>query len=135
MQRVLVVGSGGDPLMPCHPARARQLLRDGNASVVRRVPFVIRLSDRDKGAVQPLSFKTDPGSITTGVVLVAEFPRGHEVLFAAELRHRGRQIKDGLDGRRGYRRGRRSRHLPYRAARGDNRRRPKGWLPPSLLSR
>ncbi|MGR6971129.1 RRXRR domain-containing protein [Streptomyces cynarae] len=32
--------------MPCHPARARELLRKGRAVVARLVPFTIRLKDR-----------------------------------------------------------------------------------------
>src|SRR5262249_47193701 len=36
---------------------------------------------------------------------------------------------------RGVRRSRRGRHIRYRAPRFQNRRRPEGWLPPSLQSR
>src|SRR5262249_20780652 len=40
-----------------------------------------------------------------------------------------------LDARRAIRRGRRNRKTRYREPRFDNRRRPEGWLPPSLESR
>ena len=33
MQRVLVVDKNKQPLMPCHPARARELLNKGKAAV------------------------------------------------------------------------------------------------------
>src|SRR5258708_35485608 len=56
-------------------------------------------------------------------------------IFAAELTHRGQAIKKALTGRRGVRRGRRSRDTRYRKPRFQNRRRPKGWIPPSLESR
>jgi 5-methylcytosine-specific restriction endonuclease McrA len=59
---------------------------------------------------------------------------GH-IVFAAELTHRGQKIKEKLDARRGVRRSRRRRKTRYRKARYSNRRRAKGWLPPSLLSR
>jgi hypothetical protein len=38
-----VLAKDGTPLMPCHAARARELLANGKAVVVRRYPFVIRL--------------------------------------------------------------------------------------------
>ncbi|MGA5139168.1 RRXRR domain-containing protein [Streptomyces azureus] len=44
--RVFVLSRDGKPLMPCHPARARELLGKGRAVVVRQVPFVIRPSSR-----------------------------------------------------------------------------------------
>src|SRR5205807_7114876 len=59
-----------------------------------------------------------------------------EVVFAAELTHRGQQIKSDLDDRRGVRRGRRNRKTRYRKPRWSNRsNKKKGWLPPSLQSR
>jgi hypothetical protein len=39
MQRVLVLDTNRQPLMPCHPARARQLVTAGKAAVYRRYPF------------------------------------------------------------------------------------------------
>src|SRR5258708_673637 len=58
-----------------------------------------------------------------------------EVVFAAELAHRGQAIKKALDERRAVRRSRRQRKTRYRKARWQNRRRGKGWLAPSLESR
>src|SRR5207302_3069542 len=60
---------------------------------------------------------------------------GGDVVWAAELTHRGAAVKKALDTRRTVRRGRRSRKTRYRAPRFANRRRRAGWLPPSLLSR
>lgn len=135
MQRVLVLDRNKEPLMPCHPARARQLLKEGKAAVFRRYPFTIILKEREGGDVQPVAFKVDPGSRTTGIALVADGKRGKRVVWAAELTHRGGQIRDALLSRRQLRRGRRNRKTRYRTARFDNRRRPEGWLPPSLTSR
>jgi hypothetical protein len=59
----------------------------------------------------------------------------HHGLHLAELTHRGEEIRDRLRKRAGYRRRRRSANLRYRPARFLNRRRPPGWLPPSLRSR
>jgi len=41
--KVFVIDNSGKPLLPTHPARARKLLRDGKAKVVRVVPFTIQL--------------------------------------------------------------------------------------------
>lgn len=135
MQRVFVLDSNRQPLMPCHPARARELLRKGKAAVFRRYPFTIILQGREGGETQPIALKIDPGSKQTGLALVADFQRGKRVIWAAVLEHRGQQIKDALESRRALRRGRRHRKTRYRPAQFDNRRRPDGWLPPSLQSR
>jgi 5-methylcytosine-specific restriction endonuclease McrA len=123
--------------MPCHPARARALLRQHKAAVYRRAPFTLILKEQNDDAVnQPVELKLDPGSKTTGIALVAGFAkRGPTVICAANLQHRGHTIKSSLDSRRALRRGRRNRKTRYRAPRFLNRTKPKGWLPPSLLSR
>ena len=43
MSTVLVFGPQGEPLNPCHPARARQLLRQQRAEVASKRPYAIRL--------------------------------------------------------------------------------------------
>lgn len=135
MQRVFVVDKNRDPLMQCHPARARELLKNGRAKVFHRYPFTIILLDREGGDVQPVTLKIDPGSKTTGLALVADSKRGKRVVWAGELNHRGEQIKAALLSRKQLRRGRRSRKTRYRQPRFDNRRRAEGWIPPSLRSR
>jgi len=135
MQRVSVLDKNKKSLMPCHPARARQLLRDGKAAVFRRYPFTIILKYREGGNVQDVRLKIDPGSKKTGVALVSECKRGPKVIWAAEIEHRSEQIKRALEKRRAVRRSRRNRKTRYRKPRFLNRRRPEGWLPPSLESR
>ncbi|MBA3531766.1 MAG: RRXRR domain-containing protein, partial [Ardenticatenales bacterium] len=135
MPRVFVLDASGEPLMPCHPARARKLLKAGRAVVVHQQPFTIKLLDRVGGETQPVTLKLDPGSRVSGLVLVGHFARGAEVLWAGELTHRGQLIRDKLLKRAGVRRSRRSRKTRYRQARFQNRRRQAGWLAPSLQSR
>src|SRR5664279_4237461 len=131
MQRVLVVSNTRQQLMPCTPARARMLLWEKKAAVHRKYPFTIILKDRTDGDTQPVEFKVDPG-----IAVVADYvKRGKTVVWAVDLQHRGQTIKDALDSRRAIRRSRRSRKTRYRAPRFDNRTRPEGWLPPSLMSR
>lgn len=44
--KVLVLDSNKVPLMPCKPARARQLLARGMATIVRFSPFTILLNKK-----------------------------------------------------------------------------------------
>jgi hypothetical protein len=138
---VFVLDRRHKPLMPCTEKRARLLLAHGRAVMHRRVPFIIRLRDRrvEDSVLQPVVLKFDPGSCTTGVAVVREeqAPDGavHHALHLAEITHRGHIVHDRMQKRTAYRHRRRSANLRYRPPRFLNRRRPKGWLPPSLRSR
>jgi 5-methylcytosine-specific restriction endonuclease McrA len=114
MQRVFVLDHNRQPLMPCHPARARALLKMGKAAVFRRYPFTIILNERIGGDTQPTVLKIDPGSRITGMALMADFKRGKQVIWAAELSHRGQRIADALLKRRQLRSNRRNRKTRYR---------------------
>ena len=142
--KVFVLDTNKQPLQPTHPARARQLLKRDKAAVYRRYPFTIILKyevSMEESAhfrpldaeIQPLRLKIDPGSQTTGLAMLNDSTG--EVVWAAELQHRGQQIKKSLEKRRAIRRSRRNRKTRYRKPRFQNRERPKGWLPPSLMSR
>ncbi len=134
MSYVFVVDQERKPLDPVHPARARYLLTSGHAAVLRRYPFTIMLKESKPDVVPaPLRVKIDPGSKTTGIAVVNDATG--QVVWAAELEHRGQQVKKNLEDRRASRRSRRQRHTRYRSARFDNRHRSDGWLPPSLESR
>jgi 5-methylcytosine-specific restriction endonuclease McrA len=131
---VFVLSKTKQPLMPCSPARARELLQKGRAVVARLFPFVIRLKDRSEGVVQPVSLKTDPGSRVTGIALVREAEGVSHPVFFAQLHHRGGTIRDALLQRSNYRKRRRG-TLRHRAPRFDNRTKPEGWLAPSQQHR
>ncbi len=134
MSHVFVVDADKQPLDPVHPGRARILLSSGKAAVLKRYPFTLILKTRvERPQRELLRLKIDPGSKTTGIAIIND-AKG-EVVFAANLSHRGEKIKERLDKRRAVRASRRARHTRYRKAKFDNRRRPKGWLPPSLESR
>ena len=128
---VFVLDTDRRPLSPCHPARARELLRKGQAAVLRRFPLTIILKRSVPGASPAAcQIKLDPGSKTTGIALV----QGDKVVWGGELHHRGALIRKKLQSRRASRRSRRSK-LRYRAPRFLNRARKKGWLAPSLQHR
>jgi 5-methylcytosine-specific restriction endonuclease McrA len=101
--------------------------------------------DAKSCVLQPLSIKIDPGSKTTGMVLVrpaqrarsdtGEISKGAVVLSLVEITHRGRQISEALTARRQMRRRRRG-NLRYRAPRFLNRgNKAQGWIAPSLQHR
>src|SRR5258708_907894 len=138
---VFVLDQHKKPLMPCTPRRARRLLEQKRAVEHRLSPFTIRLKDRSvqQSTLQPVVLKIDPGSKTTGWALacVEATAEGevHHALHLAERVHRGKHVRDLLRKRATRRRRRRSANLRYRPPRFLNRRRPSGWLPPSLRSR
>ncbi len=130
---VFVVDKNKKPCNPCHPAKARILLGLGKAAVLRRFPFIIILKEEKVFDIQLLRLKIDPGSKTTGLAIVNDTTG--VVLFALEITHRGHFIHEQLLQRRALRSSRRNRKTRYRKPRFDNRRRPEGWIAPSLESR
>ena len=66
MSRIFVVDQERRPLMPCTPARARILLKQGKAALLRRFPLVLILREaRPDAVVAPLQVKLDPGAKTS----------------------------------------------------------------------
>ncbi|HEX9133534.1 MAG TPA: RNA-guided endonuclease IscB [Ktedonobacteraceae bacterium] len=126
--KVYVINRNGHPLMPCTPAKARKLLRDGKARAAGCYPFTIQLLWDCEEHVQDVTLGIDKGSKITGIACVG---RG-EVLLAAELYHR-LDVKEKLDARRTHRKNRRA-CIWYRPARFANRAssRRSGRFPPSI---
>ena len=116
MSFVCVVDQERRPLAPVHPGYARWLLSHGKAAVLYRAPFaLIRRHVSAEAQPDPLRLKIDPGSKTTGLAVVNDGTG--QVVWAAELIHRGEEVKHALDQRRGVRRSRRQRHTRYRPPR------------------
>jgi 5-methylcytosine-specific restriction endonuclease McrA len=128
--KVFVLSQEHKPLMPTTPRRARLWLKAKQARVVSREPFTIQLRFETTDYTQPVTLGVDTGSQTTGIAATAN----REVIFQAEMGLRT-DISRKLIRRRQYRRTRRSRKTRYRATRWANRRRPSGWLPPSLQAK
>lgn len=128
---VFVLDSTKKPVNPIHPGAARRLLKQSKASVFRRYPMTIILKYESSEKVQDTQLKIDPGSKTTGLAIV----ENDNVIWGAELEHRGQKIKADLQERSAVRRNRRNRKTRYRKPRFLNRNRKSGWLPPSLQSR
>lgn len=126
---VYVINKHAQPVMPCKPRTARVLLQKHKATVVKQVPFTIRLLYGSSGYRQPISLGMDAGSKYIGIVATTE----KKVLYAEELSPRNDVVKL-LSVRRQNRRTRRNRKTRYRQARFYNRihSKHKGWLAPSV---
>ena len=119
----------GSPLMPTHPARARELLRRGKA--VRRFSrgvFYIRLTEREGGAVQEIVTGIDPGSKMEGFTVKSEAHTYLNIQAAAVT-----WVKDAVKARREMRRTRRNRNTPCRQPRAN--RAVGNRIPPSTRAR
>ena len=129
MYSVYVLNKHGRPLMPCSPAKARHLLKDGKAVVKYRTPFTIQLVYGSSGYKQEVILGVDSGSKTIGL---SASTRTTE-LFAANVVPRN-DVVNKLSTRREFRRNRRNRKTRYRQTRFNNRVRTKhkGWLAPSV---
>lgn len=125
---VYVLDKDGRPLMPTtRHGKVRRLLRDGLAVCARQTPFTIRLLYDTAGFTQDVTLGVDAGSKTVGLSATTE----SRELFCSEVTLRN-DIVNNLSTRREARRSRRNRKTRYRKARFDNRRRPEGWLAPSV---
>jgi 5-methylcytosine-specific restriction endonuclease McrA len=115
--------------MPCSPARARHLLKDGKAKVVRRDPFTIQLRFGSSGYTQDVVAGMDTGSKTIGSAATAN----GKVVYQAEVALRD-DVTGKMKQRAMYRRARRGRKTRYRPARWSNRAslRADGRLAPSI---
>ena len=124
---VYVLNCHGQPLKPCRPRKARILLKAGKARVVKMVPFTIQLRYGSSGYKQEVSLGIDAGTRHIGVSATTE----KAVLFEAEVQPRT-EMQELLATRSQFRRARRYRKTRYRPCRFLNRRKPKGWLAPSV---
>ena len=124
---VYVLNKRGKPLMPCSPRKARVLLKEGKARVVKRTPFVIQLLQATGETVQPVTLGVDSGFLNVGLSGVTE----KQEVYAAEVELRSDIVKLNAE-RRQYRRARRFRKTRYRKPRFLNRRKGEGWLAPSI---
>ena len=125
---VYVLDKDGKPLMPTNRhGKVRHLLKDGKAKCVKREPFTIQLLYDTPGHTQPVHLGVDAGSKHVGLSACTS----KKELYSAECELRT-DINKNLETRRSLRRSRRNRKTRYRKVRFQNRRRPKGWLAPSV---
>lgn len=124
---VYVRNKHDEPVMPCSPRKARRLLQERKAKVIKRTPFTIQLLYGSSGYKQSVSLGIDAGTKHIGV----SAPTEQKVLFEANVQLRT-DIQELLTTRSQFRKARRNRTTRYRKARFLNRKKPKGWLAPSV---
>jgi len=116
--------------MPCHAARARELVRKGKA--IRRFDrglFYIRLLEKESGEVQPIAVGIDPGSKKEAFTVKSEAHTFLNLQADAVT-----WVKEAEETSTQMRRMRRSRNTPYRECR-PNRNINTVRLPPSTRAR
>jgi RRXRR protein/HNH endonuclease len=131
---VYVLTPDGKPLMPCVPAIARLLLKEGKAKVVRRTPFTIKLLLSSKTTyTKPVTLGVDTGSVVLGVASADE---SAHILYLSEVELRN-DIAATMKERASKRRNRRNRHTRYRQPRWLNRRNSikQGRFSPTMRSK
>ena len=101
MAVVYVQNKNGKPLMPTtRCGHVRHLLKTGEARVVERIPFTIRLLYEAPGVTQPLYLGIDPGRTNIGVAVVGEDTKG---VLSAQLETRNKEIPKLMAARKSHR--------------------------------
>jgi RRXRR protein len=129
--RIPVVDCNGVPLMPCHPAKARLLCKNGKAQPRRNKLglFYVQLCHTVEPDNQPLVAGIDPGSKFEGFSVVGTQETVLNLMVEAPD-----HVKGAVKTRRTMRRARRFRKW-RRPKRFNNRLNRKKRLPPSTRSR
>jgi hypothetical protein len=127
---VFVLNVEGQPLMPTKPARARKMVENGKAKIVKLYPFTIKLNFECENKVQNVTLGIDTGYKNIGFSCVTEVKELISGTIILDGRTSSRLTEKSM-----YRRVRRNRHRWYREPRFLNRAKPEGWLPPSVQRR
>jgi hypothetical protein len=129
---VYVINMDGTPLMPCKPAKAKHLLKQGKAKVIRTKPFTIKLLWNCENNTQEVVAGMDTGSKTIGTAAITN----GKVVYQAETTIRN-DVSKKMQQRSMYRRTRRGWKCRYRPARWRNRANSckSNRLPPSIRSK
>lgn len=114
--------------MPCHAARARELVRDGRAiKRFNRGLFYIRFLDRAEGEIQPVAIGVDPGSKKEAITV-----KSSKHTFLNMQLDAVTWVKDAEETSTMLRRSRRNRKTPCRKPKVN---RARGGIPPSIKAR
>ena len=127
-----VIDSNNQPLSPTKYNKGWFLVRKGRATLVSRLPFIIKLNKEIITDDNWCICGIDSGAKHTGFAVVEQCQTKNKILFKGTLEH-PQDVKKKMELRRGYRRYRRS-HKRYRKARFNNRTssKRKGRLPNSI---
>lgn len=87
--RVFVLNQRNQPLMPCSPRKARVLLKQNKAKVVKRAPFTIQLTIATGENKQDITLGIDAGSKHIGLSAVTN----KEEIISVEVKLRNDIVK------------------------------------------
>lgn len=127
--KVFVVDRKNKPCLPTTPRRARQLLNQKRATIVRTVPFTIKLRKTIKSPIGSFQVGVDDGAKYVGIA--AKNEKTNEIVFTAQINHR-QDVSVKINQRKQYRQNRRGR-LRHRQPRYSNRIKKK--IAPSIRQR
>lgn len=116
--------------MPCTQRKARILLKENKAKIIRYQPFTIQLTVPTGESAQEVHLGVDTGAKHIGIAATSV----NKVLVKGEIELRD-DIHKNMQVRSTLRRDRRNRNTHYREARFLNRKRKCGWLPPTVQSK
>ena len=116
--------------MPCSQRKARLLLKEGKAKIIDYKPFTIQLTTPTGETTQEVHLGVDTGAKHIGIAATS----GNKVLLKGEIELRD-GVHEAMVSRSLLRRTRRVRKLRHRKDRFLNRKRIKGWLPPTVQSK
>jgi hypothetical protein len=123
---VYVVSIDGNGLMPCTPAKAKNLMNKGLAEVYKMYPFTIKLKFECENVVQNVDLGIDEGYSNIGFSAVSH---SKELISGTVILEN--KTSDRLREKKMYRNGRRSKKW-YRKPRFLNRKKRTGMLRPSV---
>ena len=125
-----IISNNGNPLMPCHPARARQLLKNNKAKkqFTNSICY-LKLSKSSQENIQEISCGIDSGSKREAITVKSINKTFINILADART-----GVKESLEVRKILRRTRRNRKTPYRKNK-YNRKKNISFIPPSTRAR
>lgn len=131
-KKVPVVHKDGTPLMPCSPSKARKLINNGGAvkKWTKTGVFYIQLTTETSKHTQDMVMGIDPGAHYDGYCIATK----QQMQISGMLTVKN-NIAKKMEQRRNMRRARRHRKLRRRPTRFNNRKKSKGWLPPSIKAK
>lgn len=125
-KNVYVIWINGEKLMPCTPCKAKKLLKDKKAKVIKMYPFTIQLNFESENKVQDITLWIDTWYSNIWFSCITEAKELASGTLILDSKTSERLVERAM-----YRRNRRNK-LWYRKPRWANRTRKEGWLPPSV---
>lgn len=124
--RVFVESMRGKPLMPTTCRKARLLLKEGKAEIIKYNPFTIKLKYPTGETVQPIDIGVSVEGNTISVALLSQ----NKVLHRSNIKLRP-GVKGNINARAALRHARRNRQKRYRKRRTQNRKNQDRFISPS----